>query len=52
MVASRVDTAIMSLDKGKQISVGWKIENMAVKHDASPFMGVMMRVRSVYRFKI
>ena len=25
---------------------------MAVKHDASPFMGVMMRVRCVYRIKI
>ena len=29
-----------------------KTENMEVKHDASPFMGVMMRVRSVYRIKI
>ena len=52
MVARQVDTAVMSLDKGKQISVGLKTENMAVKHDARVFTGMMMRVRCVYRIKI
>ena len=51
MVASQVDTAIMSLDKGNQTFVGLKTENMAVKHDARAFTGMMIRERCVYRIK-
>ena len=51
MVARWVDTAVMSLDKGKQISVGLKTENMAVKHDARVCKGIMIRERCVYRIK-
>ena len=51
MVARWVDAAVMSLDKGKQRSVGLKTENMAVKHDARAFTGMMIRERCVYRIK-
>ena len=51
MVASRVDTVVMSLDKGKLISVGLKTENMAVKHDARVCKGMMIREICVYRIK-
>ena len=51
MVARWVDAAVMSLDKGKQRSVGLKTENMAVKHNARAFTGMMIRERCVYRIK-
>ena len=39
MIARWTAAAVMVLDKGKQTSLGLKQKKMAVKHDASPFLG-------------